>query len=127
MWTSTKTKFLLPADSFFNETDSFFNRVKTKRNDSFSYTSEALEDSCLLLIEVPGIEPKNISVSFSEQDITVKCTLGDKSDKVSKFIINDAYDVQECKASCSLGVLRLEFPKKNLQSLNSGTIQILTP
>jgi len=119
MWSTALSKFQFPYDEF----DTFFSNVNSQKltKSKFSYSSEVKENSCLLKVEVPGIDPKNISVSFSGQQVTVTSSFDDKKET---WKIDKQYDVEKCVASYSFGVLTMKFPKKIPTGTETGTIEV---
>lgn len=93
----------------------------TKHTNEFSYSSVVKENSCFLMVEVPGIDPKNISVTFSEQLLTITCP---SSDKKSSWKIDKLYDIEKCVASYSFGVLTVRIPEKVSSETKTGTVEI---
>ena len=119
MWTTTKTVF--PYD-MFRDFDSVFEKHKfVKNKHEFSYSSEMKENSCFLKVEVPGIDPKNISVTFSGQLLIITCP---SHDKKGSWKIDKQYDIEKCVASYSFGVLTVRIPEKVSSETKSGTIEI---
>ena len=77
------------------------------------------EDCITIKAEVPGLDEKDINISYDNGVVTIQAKWEDKDGKSIRktktkntFVINDDVDVDKADAKLENGVLTLVFPKK---------------
>lgn len=85
-------------------------------NSTKSYRCESTKDSLKISIDLPGVDPKDISLSTHGKYAIINYELrGQKY--VQKYIIGEKYSLDEISAKSEHGVLELNVPlqSKNLE------------
>ena len=106
-------------DDFFNFPARNLFRNLAEENYSRSLNANVKEenDKFIVQAEVPGLEEKDIDVSFSGNSLTIKAEYKDETKNLSRsgswswvYYIQDA-DSEKIEASLKNGVLKIEIPK----------------
>lgn len=124
----------------FDAFDDFFKPLYTTPRTGMKTDIRETDDSYRLDIEIPGFKKEEISVSFDEGYLTVRCSkqrseenANEKSKYLRKeisesyqrsYYMGDSVIEDEIKAKYDNGILTLNVPKKKAKQIEVHTISI---
>lgn len=72
-------------------------------------------DAAILRIEIPGVKPNDVDVSFLDNGLTIAYNLRSGRKTLTYDISND-YDISATSAKVELGILELRIPRVERKS-----------
>ncbi len=92
--------------------DAMFNEFPTKRTRGLSYEIKSDDDSVYAEVEVPGVNPKDVTVRVEGRAIHVETPRG-----TTYFTVGARVDGDNVKASVKHGMLTLTIPKRQAKTV----------
>lgn len=92
--------------------DAMFNEFPTKRPRGLSYEIKSDDDNVYAEVEVPGVDPKDVTVRVEGRAIHVETPRGN-----TYFTIGSRVDGDNVRASVKHGLLTLTIPKRQAKTV----------
>jgi HSP20 family molecular chaperone IbpA len=102
--------FSSSADRMF---DAMFNEFPTKRTRGLAYEIKSDNDNVYAEVEVPGVDPKDVTVKVEGRAIHVETPRGN-----TYFTIGSRVDGDNVRASVKHGLLTLTIPKRQAKTVS---------
>jgi HSP20 family molecular chaperone IbpA len=103
----------MPIGSIDKMFDGFFNEFPTKQTRGLSYEIKSDDDNVYAEVEVPGVDPKDVTVRVEGRAIHVETPRGN-----TYFTIGSRVDGDQVKASVKYGLLTLTIPKRQAKTVD---------
>ena len=113
MPTSTKSNLLTRGRPVLQISSSASNSVK----ENLVYTGVTTDEAAIFHIEVPGVDPNSLSVSFEENFLKVDCSKGKACISVETI-----YDTSKITADVKWGLLTLTVPRRQTHSVKINVL-----
>jgi HSP20 family molecular chaperone IbpA len=85
--------------------------------DTLNYTKEITGEKALYCIEVPGVDPSTLNVSFEETYLKVDCSKGS-----ILLTVGPTFDMSKISADVKWGMLTLTLPRRATHSVKINVL-----